>query len=1433
MANRQQKLVSRSVAVPLFFGKVQFKSVVRRQYSISGTFLIKKVVVLLLSDELILLLLAGPNCFSSKSTRISKAFSKMMQLRGLLLLIVLVSPTTGQFSLPFLYMPLKRLFPDDLAGGAKYEKVTTEHTRILSGWSLEKAYSETMENIYNQLQASDFPKLGFTDEDLVNLNYQWSYEIPSDNINSSFEAQRNVLTPADYQEELLKFTGEKFHFTVNKVASRLGIPATNLSNSYDPGDWETVVHAMIEESTPAFRKMLQLPSLDSLAQMVQKETQELLNVSLSTFEGLVFPFLHKKYILDTNKTSLIFNSSGVADDSYADSTLTRALENAEINLSLQQFAILYNKSDEQAKTIDRTTLNQIYHICDIPVESILNMTLPEASGKVVGSVNQLPPCPVLINIKGKPVSSFQSDSVVITEDMTVLEIIFAVSSLPWRTVHWALDASLSEWEYLDAVTLPQLAEIAGHEVESLRNESVSESVKVIFSLRENNTLDNKTETYRVFIKGVLKEAFNLSLNEVAILNEVPEGSLQNVTSTVLFRSFLNATVIHFKLNLSEIITAVQMTGEQLFSLPRQEWNNTISVIVDAMVTMEAAKLQMPTQKLLQLLNVTSDELSITQLKELIRTNVQDLQKKKMKFENDPISWYLANNSISDVDYLNSSVLTLLLSASGFDSEELELVYDLNSDQSFIVEGMRFSDLPRFCGLDTSVTKDRTAHNITEELAGIKESRAACKNTRFYVEARHRNMSYLHSAFSILANSSISFVNLIEMVTELPWRQNIWAFGLKMEDWTVLFALNQDTFKEVSGMSVDKFLSRTLLQIFESSIQLQNENNQTLREKVNQNRVPTLNILYEEFNTDEDELIQVSGIRKAQYDVRPVIEVFPYVLQYLVAKFNVSLKSLEANLNLEPGNLEKLSPTEWTELIPFVKAEVIRSGRQQLGVSLPIFAKLLQETSDSLQSLTLVQIELKWDNVFARLLKGKSAMENESILKITNSIGITTESLQDVTVLEFIENRINLRKSDLLLLYNFSSIGIEVLENYTFMELPVYCELFNADLFNKLPHTITVSMLGHDNDTTCRKFALVVAAATKTVDELAAKFNFEVKNNVSMLTMFQALFQLPWPKIAWAVNASLVDWPVLGAVSLNDIANLTSETADSKKLVKSFREVITKLLDLPRNSPAFISLLNDYSSELVNKASSLFNVNASLICDDCNILDILWNSLTQLNSQIDFDPNMLPSEFNVSPFEFNLTLPSRWSLLVLPIVSDAYSKAAGALGMDPDRLSTLLDVSAEVIGNISLQGFQDLLGRSIRPLIDAKTSLMSSSLQDLATAKGTNLTVLQNESIFDVIDLLLSVPIQNVTFIFNWTAQQQTKLKNYTVDDMLYYRGGGLQGLGDETLFTLANFILTETLRPPTPSPPTPAPCKPGLTRVSKDTECTGNPVFKEHLAGLT
>ncbi|KAL9967946.1 hypothetical protein ACROYT_G026260 [Oculina patagonica] len=361
------------------------------------------------------------------------------------------------------------------------------------------------------------------------------------------------------------------------------------------------------------------------------------------------------------------------------------------------------------------------------------------------------------------------------------------------------------------------------------------------------------------------------------------------------------------------------------------------------------------------------------------------------------------------------------------------------------------------------------------------------------------------------------------------------------------------------------------------------------------------------------------------------------------------------------------------------------------------------------------------------------------------------------------------------------------------------------------------MLGHNGDMTCRKVALVVAAATIPVDEMATKFNFEVKNNVSLLMMFEDLFHLPWTKIAWAVNASFLDWPILGAVSLNDVATITSDTADNIKLLKSFREVTEELLALPRNS--YASLLNDYRTELVNKAFSLFNVNSSQVCDDCNNLDILWNSLIQLNLRIDFDPHLLPNELNVSLDEFKLILPSHWSQLVVPIVKDAYSRAAKALGMNPDRLSTLIEVPTDTIHNMSIKQFELVWGKSIQRFLDAKKALTNSSLADLILSNGMNLKALQNESIFDVIDLLLSAPMQNITFIFNWTTEQQTKLKNYTVDDMAYYKGIGVHALANENLLTLVKFIFKEILHPPTSQAPTLNPCIRGSPIASNVPEC--------------
>ena len=92
--------------------------------------------------------------------------------RDFLLLFILVPAVVGQFTLPFLYMPLKKLLPNLLPTVPKSLKVTTEHVRILSPWSLEKAYSESMISILDELSNIGFYKSSFTDHDLKNLSYK-------------------------------------------------------------------------------------------------------------------------------------------------------------------------------------------------------------------------------------------------------------------------------------------------------------------------------------------------------------------------------------------------------------------------------------------------------------------------------------------------------------------------------------------------------------------------------------------------------------------------------------------------------------------------------------------------------------------------------------------------------------------------------------------------------------------------------------------------------------------------------------------------------------------------------------------------------------------------------------------------------------------------------------------------------------------------------------------------------------------------------------------------------------------------------------------------------------------------------------------------------------------------------------------------------------
>ena len=1344
------------------------------------------------------------------------------------LLIITPIPVMGQFILPFLYMPLKRIFTDDFGPQAKYDKITTHHVKTAKSWTFDFTYSENLTVIKIAVFSFAASSL-FTAADLENLDYYWSYSVPFDELDSNYSDHliAATKTPADYQKELLTFVSHKFVFDLDKVVSILGIPTINLSSSLDPANWETVVHAMVSESSSAFSRLLELPTVNALAELMDMEVQGFLNVNLSRFEEMVFPFLPKKAILDKSSTSSLINSSGILPgESYNDVILAKILQHHEnISLSTREFGILYNLTREQAKAIGRSTFYQIFRMCGISTETLLSVTLPEVSWKVVGSLCISPPCPVLISIKGKSIASFKSS--VNTLNASVLEILTDVSNLTWRQVYESVNVSLPDWEFLDSVTLPELSEIGEVSLETLLNDSVSEAVVLLLKVRADGSLNNKTEAHRLFIKTLLREKFNLSLSDVANLTALSEVSLQGAPSPSLFRRFLNATIANFRLNLNDIVFSLQLSEEELYNLPRQEWKSVIASIVDSVVQSEASDLQISTENLLTFLGVQSVELSIAKLKELIENQILDAKRHKTKFETAPIIMYLSQNAVSDDAYLNSSILSLVLSTSGFSSnetDELKLLYGYNSDQLFILQSLRINDLPLYCTLNTSTVKHKTPLNITAEIVGTREAAPVCTSTNFYVSARTKNMSQLKSEFSLFTNTSVSFLTLVEKVTGLPWRRNVWSFGLKMKDWTVLYVLNEDSYKEVtSSLQLDPYLSTALLQILQKSVELKDADNGDIRAKIFEHRAGTLNFLYDLFNTNEAELMHFGSKSKAQYDVLFPIEVFALTIEYLVDKFNVSVSRIEVSLDLNPGELEKLSPTEWREMIPFVKNEIIRSGQHQLGVTIKNFAQLFQEIPENLQNLSLAQLESKWDSMFSRLLRGKEAIETETLLQIITAIGITSGSLDEVTFLEFIEERINITISEVLLLYNYSSTGIDVLGNYTILETRGFCNLSENNFLSNRPQDFIESLLGLDNEMSCRKIALVVAASILTVNDLAAKFSLEVADNVSLLTMFEDLFKLPWPKIAWAVNASLPDWPILGAINLNDVGQLVSKTTAVMKSQESFRKITMQLLSLSKNS--YSQLLNEYRAKIVSKAGELFSVNSSRICDNCDVVDILWNSLRQLTQLIDFDPQMLPNQLNVSPYEFNLTVPSHWSVMVQHIVRDAYLRATVALGMDRDRLSSFLRTSTEIVENMTLHQYQAVFTQSIQPLIVAKTALNNSPLLDLVTAKGLNLLALYNESIFNVIDAILNISAQNASFIFNWTTEQQAKLKNYTLDDLSYYKGVSLQDLGSERPLSLVEFTIRQSFTPRTVAPPTLLPCKRGTVRSGNDPNCSGNTPF--------
>ena len=1319
-------------------------------------------------------------------------------------------------------MPLRTLLPTLLPVGPaeQYDRVTSEHVREHEGWSLEEVYAKTLDTL--KKEAVTWISV---DDGLVpqrDFDTKWFYNISFGALNSSYSSEdfRITLTPSHLQEVLLDVVSQRFLVNLNKVASRLNVPVADLSKSYNPANWEAVVHAVVEESISVYVSRLELGSVESLAKLVKLTVSGLTNLTLPSYEGLVPPLYPKKSALDQNTTRNIVQAPGVAVVSQEDIVVTKLVQEAT-GFMVEDFAILYNFTDEQAKTLARTTFLEISRMCSVSVADFMNMTLPSLSRKIVGSKYQDPSCPVLVTVKGKPISDLSN---IDSNAMSVLALLTASTDLPWREVLEAVNSSLSDWEVLDSVSIQQLANISGMSDAYFLNESLSVAVEHIYKLYLNGSLADAIQDHHLTILSKLEVFFNTSAFQVANFSGILEEQLRNSSAIKTFKTFLNATVLHFNISMEDVYGPANMTMDELGSLPRTEWNGIIPHIVKAALKREALKLQMSERDLFQFLDILAENTSIAALKELFDTRIKLLILAKEKFEGEVIQTYLTAESIADEDFLNSTVLSVLMAASKLTIADFRSIYGIDDGQLFVLERITFKDLVKYCGINGTSMKGRTPFNITGELVGILTNEASCTTTKFYAESKSKPVSTLKAGFPVLQNNTAPLLRIIEEITKMSWRHNVWAFGVKTEDWAMLDALSIKTFADVTSKSIAEVEGETLQSIFDSALKLKVDDDAKLRALLDVYRSSVADELYRVFSTNAQELIAVLGITQAEINVYTLPELLQKTLDYYKAKFNVSLPNIAEMINVEEDDLNNLASTEWHEIMQPIKDEIIGSGRTQLSVSLGNFAKLLGQPSADLPKLSLAQLKSLWNDVFVRLRTGKEYVESKTFSQLTELLNVEQGAFWDMLVTGFVKTSLGLEEAELAVLFSFHSDGLDVLKNFTFTDVVTDCGLSKLVINGTTPHELLQSLLGMDSPFKCRAVALAASARMLTVGELLSKFSASLNDSSSFLDVAESVIPLAWPKIAWALGTPLQGWPPLGAVSLNDLASINSDSTPNLKAQKSLWQIALGIGNLTGNS--FDNLVTQYRLHLTEKVSELFGVNSTAVCDSCSmsVVDIFDKALAILGAQIDFQKSQLPTKIDLSNYEFGILPPSGWGQVVPFIVADSYESAASSLGVSKDRLAVLFGEPLASVLNATLKDYLSVMVNVIKPLIQAKTDLESKTLDQLAPPRGVLVAGLQGMNILEVISNLTDVPFDNISFVFGWTSENQTLFENYTLAHAAKYHAGGFDALKAMTVVQLVQFINDSVAGEPlptTPPPTTPPACEAGYTLDGSNRSCVG------------
>ena len=1328
-------------------------------------------------------------------------------------------------TLPVFYMKIYYT-PGDTLSVTTNPKVTgiiPEQVRIYvnkdipkTSWTIEETYNKTLRYITVEFVSRHVSHSWFI-LPVVRLPSVWLYNVPTNEINSTFLARMRdsstfksrQISYSEVQKELLRVVSAKFRVDLNKVAANLQITATDLWTTYDAIRWEAVVHSIVKESVDAHIQLLQLASNESLAQLVRMTTSDLYNASLAEFENKTFSLFPKKTLLK-NKTSELISSFNLSVQ--PESTTVASLASMVTSFTLQDLGLLYQLNVKQVRTIDRTSFADISYMCEgYNVSGLLDKTPFSILWTIAGTKHEPSRCPILVKIKGTSITTLSQLTPVNVLEMSLLEILTVSSGMPWRKVFRVVSTTMSEWEIIDSVKVSKLASLSSTIESAILNDSISHAVEIIYTLKQNGSLNSTIDVYRIKLRSFLETLLNISTFAVATYTNTSEESLNKTTSSQLFTKFIQTTVAHFNIKIEDINNTLKLSPEELYNLPRHEWQQIVPPIVDAVVKFQAEKLKMSVENLYDFLGIAANSSTVEQVNVLIATKIKPLITSLNKFVNITIQTWLNDSSTQDAVYSEMTVLEAILNATGFSKEGLIFAYDLNKGQMNVLKTMKITKLMTYCKVSTALTKSLTPYNLTAFTVGIQTMKPSCAAVAFYVSSEEQTIGLSKGEISVLTNTTASLVELVDKATGLPWRMSASWLGVHLSDWTVLDGL---TLLNIPSKNLTQVESMTFQQLIFHSLHQNSSGN--LDSILEQFRQRTKTKMYDIFITNEDEISALFEVPPTQIITTSLTEIFKFVLDSFHKKFGVSLLDVANSIRVNNNDLRYLAPTEWYEVLPSLRDQIVQSGQSKLKVDLKTLSSLLQETN--LTTKTLSKLEFLWDNYVTRFIKSKNDAEIKSIATILQEHGQTFATYSPInTMMSFIKDNINVSAVEYSLLFGLDLKALSVLENYTLTEIPSACGMTQNHMLSKSPLNLTKAMIGYDDVITCRNIALVTALRSFTIETLTSNFSISINDTLSMLDVWRNEITVSWMKLLWGFNLSLAEWPFIAAFSLESYSSLVGLSVADIKSNMSYAQIATSIRTRNVNS-----YLNIYRQDLLNKTFEMFTVSSIEICggmtNPCTtkVIDIFNKTLTTLRSKLKFDLLSLASNLGVTPYELKVLIPFQWHETVPYIVSESYQNVSSLLNLTQDRLSVLLDSSTNLILNMSLNEFVPIMTNKVDPLVTTKNEMESMTLKQLAKTRGVDVDLLQNKTGIEIIHALFNTSLSNISFIFEWSSEFIAALHNYTVFEAS--RKINNKDLSDDR--SVAKLLLLMATVVPHYKPP-PLTCNSGFVLNKETSKCIG------------